>query len=65
MNVKFHKNFDYTGEIQKISCVRCNSVKFDIHFLRLPWDIFFSVTTDDLLHVKHLKNVRKNQCNML
>ena len=33
MNVKFHKNCDYTGKILKISCVRCNFVKFDIHFL--------------------------------
>ena len=36
MNVKFHKNCDYTGKILKISFVRrYNSVKFDIHFLRL------------------------------
>ena len=35
MNVKFHKNYDYTGKILKISCVRCNFVKFDIHFLGL------------------------------
>ena len=51
MNVKFHKNCDYTGKILKISCVRCNSVKFDIHFLGLPWEMFFCVTTDDLLHL--------------
>ena len=25
-----------TGKILKISCVRCNFVKFDIHFLGLP-----------------------------
>ena len=36
LNVKFHKNCDYTGKILKISCVRCNFVKFDIHFLGLP-----------------------------
>ena len=30
MNVKFHKNCENTG---KISCARCNFVKFDIHFL--------------------------------
>ena len=35
LNVKFHKNCDYTGKILKISCVRCNSVKYDIHFLGL------------------------------
>ena len=37
MNVKFHKNCDiYTFKILKISCVRCNSVRFDFHFLGLP-----------------------------
>ena len=40
MNVKFHKNCDDTGKILKISCVRCNSVKFDFHFLRLLSEIF-------------------------
>ena len=35
MNVKFHKNCDYIGKILQISCVRCNFVKFDIHFLAL------------------------------
>ena len=62
MNVKFNKICDYTGKILKISCVRCyNSVKFDIYFLGLPWEIFFGVTTDDLLlHLKPLKNVRNN-----
>ena len=49
MNVKFHKNCDDTGKILKISCVRCNSVKFDFHFLRVLPEIFFGVTTDDLL----------------
>ena len=29
-NVKFHNNCENTG---KISCARCNFVKFDIHFL--------------------------------
>ena len=32
MNVKFHKNCKNTGKILKISCARCNFVKFDIHF---------------------------------
>ena len=32
MNVKFHKNCENTGKGLKISCVRCNFVKFDIHF---------------------------------
>ena len=51
MNDKFHKNGDYMGKILKISCVRCNFVKFDIPFLGLPWAIFFGVTTDDLFHL--------------
>ena len=33
MNDKFHKNCENTGKILNISCVRCNFVKFDIHFL--------------------------------
>ena len=53
-------NCDYTGKIRTISLVRYNSLKFDIHFLGLPWEIFFGVTTDGLLHLKSLKNVKKN-----
>ena len=29
-------------------------------FSQLPWEIFFGVPTDDLLHLKPLKNVKKN-----
>ena len=47
MNVKLHKNCQNTGKILKISCVRCNFVKFDIHFLGLPLEIFFDVIADD------------------
>ena len=36
LNVKFHKNCEKTGKILKISCLRCNFVKFDIHSLELP-----------------------------
>ena len=36
-----------TGKILKISCVRCNFVKFDMHFLGLPLEIFFGVIADD------------------
>ena len=50
MNVKFYKNCENTGKILKISCVRCNFVTFDIHFLWLPQEIFFGVITDDELH---------------
>ena len=35
-----------TGKILKNWCARCNFVKFDIHFLRLPYEIFFGVITD-------------------
>ena len=40
-----------------------NSVKFDIHFLGLPWEYFFGVTTDHLLH-QALEKCKK-ECNML
>ena len=46
MNVKFHMNCENTGKILKISCVRCNFVKFDIHFLGHWEEIFFGVTDD-------------------
>ena len=36
VNVKFHKDWENMGKILKISYVRCNFLKFDIHFLRLP-----------------------------
>ena len=60
MNVKFHKMTSYTLNFQNFTCVFTILVKFDIHFLGLPWEIFFGVTTDDLLHLKPLKNVKKN-----
>ena len=48
MNVKFHKNCkNALRKILNILCVRFNFVKFDIHFLRPPSEIFFGVTTDD------------------
>ena len=46
-NVKFHKNCEKTGKILKISCVRCNFVKFHIYFLGLLEEIFLGVITDD------------------
>ena len=57
--IEVELNCDYAGKSLKISCVRCNSVKFDIHFLGLRWEVFFGVTTDDLLHIQPFKNVRK------
>ena len=52
MNVKFHKVTSYTGKFQNFTYVITILVKFDIHFLGLPWEIFFAVTTEeDLLHI--------------
>ena len=48
-------------KFSEFTCVITILVKFDIYFLWLPWEIFFGVTTDDLLHpLKPLKNVKKN-----
>ena len=49
---------------QNFKCVITILVKFDIHFLGLPWEIFFGVTTDDLLHLQPLKNVKK-ECKIV
>ena len=49
----------------KISGVRCNFVKIDIHFLGLPRGIFFGVTTDDLLHQILALEKCKKECTML
>ena len=46
-NVKFTKITSYTWNFQNFTCVFTLLVKFDIHFLRLPWEIFFGVITDD------------------
>ena len=50
----------YTWNVQNFNCVITIIVKFDIHFLGLPWAFFFGVTTDNILHLKPLKNVKKN-----
>ena len=48
MNAKFHNYCcDNTGKFLKISCERCNFVKFDFHLLELPYEIFVGVITDD------------------
>ena len=44
MNVKFHK---MTSNTWSFICVVTILVKFDIHFLGLPWEIFFDVITDE------------------
>ena len=59
MNVKFHKIASYTGDFQKFTSDFTILVKFDIHFLGIPWVIFFGGITDDQLHLQALKNVKK------
>ena len=49
IDVKFHKNCENSGKILKISCVRCHFVIFDIYVLRLSFEIFFGVITDDYM----------------
>ena len=49
MKVKFHRIPSYAWNFQNFTCVFTILVKFDIHFLGLPWEIFFGVTTDDFL----------------
>ena len=52
-------SWSYTWKFQNFTCVFTTLVNFDIYFLGLPWEIFFGVITDDLLHLKSLKNVNK------
>ena len=40
-------------------------MKFDIHFLGLPWEIFFSVAADDLITPLALEKCKKEICNIL
>ena len=47
MNVKFDKITSYTMNVQNFTCVFTILVKFDIHFLGLPREIFFGVITHD------------------
>ena len=48
MKVKFHKITSFTWNFQKFTgVVTTIIVKFGIHFLGLPWEIFFGVNTDD------------------
>ena len=47
MKVKFHKIKSYTWDFQNFTYVFSILDKFDIHFLRLPLEIFFGGITDD------------------
>ena len=60
MNVKFQRITSYTRNFQNFTCVITILPKFDVHFLALPLEISFGVTTHDLLHHKPLKNVKKD-----
>ena len=51
MNVKIHKITSFTSDFQNFTSVVTILEKFDIHFLRLPWEIFFGVITGDKLHL--------------
>ena len=62
---KFHRITSYTWNFQNFKCVITILVKFDIHFLGLPREIFFGVTTDDLSHLQPLKNVKRRMHNSL
>ena len=54
-----------THEIFRIlTCVFSILVKFDIHFLGLPCGIFFGLITDDQLHLKPLKIVKRMQYSL-
>ena len=54
MNVKFHENYENTGKLLKISCVRCN-------FGNLTFcEIFCGVITDNQLHLQSFKNAKNN-----
>ena len=41
--------------LRNFTCIITILVKFDIHFLGLPKEIFFGVITDDLLHLWPMK----------
>ena len=41
------QNYILHMKFQNFTCVFTILVKFDIHFLGLPWQIFFGVITDD------------------
>ena len=45
------QNYILDRKFSGFTCVITILVKFDIHFLGLPREIYFGVTTDDLLHL--------------
>ena len=65
MNVKFHKNCDYTGKFLKISCVRCNLVKIWRSFSRAPIrNVFFRFYYRRSIKSLGLEKCKK-KCHML
>ena len=65
MNDKFHKNCESTGKILKSSRVRCNFVKFDIHFLGFPWEILISLVFLQMTYYIFSSWKCKKECNIL
>ena len=65
MNVKFHRVTSYTWNLKNFTYVITILVKFDFHFLGIPWEIFFGVTTDDLLITSLALEKCKKECNIL
>ena len=59
MDVKFHKITSYMLNFQNFTCVFTILVKFDIRFLRLPWEVFFGVITDDKITSLVLEKCKK------
>ena len=46
-NHQISQNYILHMKFQNFTCVFTILVKFDIHFLGLPWQILFGVITDD------------------
>ena len=62
MNVKFHKNCENAGKSLKISCERCNFVKFDIYFgvkSLILFILFYFIILPHTMNYKQNKNDNK------
>ena len=62
-NDKFHKITSYTWNFQNFTCLFTILVKFDIHFLGLPWQIFVVIYYRRLITSLALKKCKKD-CDM-
>ena len=63
MNAKFYKNYENIGKILKISCVRCNFVKFAFNFsgTHRKFSLVLQMTNYILLALEKYEK----ECNML